>query len=68
MYWTIPLMVSCALLGIGAIVIEPAKDTSAAAAEQAAAKYKQCPDCTETVLEAAQVCKHCGYRFKTASA
>jgi Uncharacterised protein family UPF0547 len=26
---------------------------------------KQCPDCAESVLEAAQVCKHCGHRFET---
>jgi hypothetical protein len=24
---------------------------------------KQCPDCAETVLADARVCKHCGYRF-----
>jgi hypothetical protein len=24
---------------------------------------KKCPDCAETVLEEARVCKHCGYRF-----
>jgi ribosomal protein L37AE/L43A len=24
---------------------------------------KRCPDCAETVLAAAKVCKHCGYRF-----
>jgi len=24
---------------------------------------KSCPDCAETVLAAANVCKHCGYRF-----
>jgi len=24
---------------------------------------KTCPDCAETVLAAARVCKHCGYRF-----
>lgn len=28
---------------------------------------KQCPDCAETVLVAAQVCKHCGHRFETVS-
>jgi hypothetical protein len=27
---------------------------------------KQCPDCAETVLAAARVCKHCGYRFEEA--
>lgn len=24
---------------------------------------KQCPDCAETILSEAHVCKHCGYRF-----
>ena len=27
---------------------------------------KQCPDCAETVLKEARVCKHCGYRFDEA--
>ncbi|WP_082109829.1 zinc ribbon domain-containing protein [Mycobacterium sp. UM_Kg1] len=27
------------------------------------AQTKACPDCAETVLAAARVCKHCGYRF-----
>jgi len=26
-------------------------------------KQKQCPDCAETILADARVCKHCGYRF-----
>lgn len=26
-------------------------------------RTKTCPDCAETVLEAANVCKHCGHRF-----
>ena len=30
------------------------------------AKTKKCPDCTETVLADANVCKHCGYRFASA--
>ncbi len=30
----------------------------------AAEATKRCPDCAELVLEAAQVCKHCGYRFE----
>ena len=27
------------------------------------ARTKKCPDCAETVLADANVCKHCGYRF-----
>jgi hypothetical protein len=26
---------------------------------------KTCPDCAESVQEAANVCKHCGHRFET---
>jgi len=26
-------------------------------------RTKDCPDCAEEVLAAANVCKHCGYRF-----
>ena len=26
---------------------------------------KSCPDCAESVQEAANVCKHCGHRFET---
>jgi len=26
-------------------------------------RFKTCPDCAETVLAGARVCKHCGYRF-----
>jgi Uncharacterised protein family UPF0547 len=28
-----------------------------------ARQRKQCPDCAESVLAKARVCKHCGYRF-----
>ena len=31
-----------------------------ASAEEAT---KMCPDCAETILSAARVCRHCGYRF-----
>ncbi|MGN6275144.1 MAG: zinc ribbon domain-containing protein [Solirubrobacterales bacterium] len=30
-------------------------------------RTKACPDCAETVLEAARVCKHCGHRFDIAA-
>jgi hypothetical protein len=51
---------------IGGILIRrsPALTTEVPATEVAAAsEVKQCPDCAETVLDAARVCKHCGYRF-----
>jgi hypothetical protein len=28
------------------------------------APTKQCPDCAETILAAARVCKHCGHRVE----
>ncbi len=31
---------------------------------EAGQRTKTCPDCAETVLAAARVCKHCGYRFE----
>jgi hypothetical protein len=31
-------------------------------------RTKTCPDCAETILADAQVCKHCGYRFDQALA
>lgn len=32
------------------------------------AQRKTCPDCAETVLAAAKVCRYCGYRFEPATA
>ncbi len=37
-----------------------------AGSEPAKSSTKTCPDCAETVLAAARVCKHCGYRFQQA--
>jgi len=31
-------------------------------------KTKKCPDCAETILADAKVCKHCGYRFASTAA
>lgn len=36
---------------------------SATESGMAATGKKKCPDCAETVLADAQVCKHCGFRF-----
>lgn len=41
-------------------------DPSVAAWEDSAAT-KRCPDCAETILADAKVCKHCGYRFAPAA-
>jgi len=35
-------------------------------AAQADSATKKCPDCAETILADARVCKHCGYRFAPA--
>lgn len=35
----------------------------AAPAHQFGQSNKACPECAETVLAAANVCKHCGHRF-----
>jgi hypothetical protein len=39
-------------------------EATVAAAPPPPAATKTCPDCAETVLAAARVCKHCGYRFE----
>lgn len=36
-------------------------------AEEDSPTQKKCPDCAETVLYDARVCKHCGYRFTRAT-
>ncbi|MDP7724764.1 DUF2510 domain-containing protein [Mycobacterium sp. TY814] len=36
-------------------------------AQSAQARTKKCPDCAETILAEAKVCKHCGYRYARAS-
>jgi ribosomal protein L37AE/L43A len=38
-------------------------EDSLVAAWEAEKTTKKCPDCAETVLADAKVCKHCGYRF-----
>ena len=38
-------------------------EDEAEAEKEKADTEKQCPDCAETILRAAKVCKHCGYRF-----
>jgi hypothetical protein len=56
--------IAAALIGSLALAqrTQQAPVTSSASPKQG---IKQCPDCAETVLAAAKVCKHCGYRFPT---
>jgi hypothetical protein len=46
----------------------PGENESLVAAPEAAKATKKCPDCAETILADARVCKHCGYRFTPTSA
>jgi hypothetical protein len=41
----------------------PTREAAAPAEASPTPATKQCPDCAETVLADARVCKHCGYRF-----
>lgn len=63
-----------ALTAFGGFVLRAAKpvsegsDTSSLAASLAELPAtKTCPECAETVLAAAKVCKHCSYRFEGTS-
>ena len=60
-----------ALALIGSLILaqsakQPVPD-AADAPVTAKAATKKCPDCAETVLADAKVCKHCGYRFAAAA-
>jgi ribosomal protein S27E len=57
-----------ALALIGAVMLRQTQlsageDDPLVAAWEAAKTTKKCPDCAETILADAKVCKHCGYRF-----
>ena len=52
------------LAGLGGILLAGIR--FGAAADVPARRLKKCPDCAETVLGDARVCKHCGYRFEEA--
>lgn len=53
--------VAAALIG-SLTLLQSAKPTSDPIAA-AKSGTKKCPDCAETILADAKVCKHCGYRF-----
>ena len=40
-----------------------ASDVDSSGLQRGQAPTKKCPDCAETILADAHVCKHCGYRF-----
>jgi uncharacterized protein UPF0547 len=53
-----------ALALIGSLMLRDADGSSAVEFDDDGwPRSKKCPDCAETVLSDAKVCKHCGYRF-----
>jgi phage FluMu protein Com len=61
-----------AMVGVGSRMLRQIPDEGldpleAAWAGGAGASSKKCPDCAETILADAHVCKHCGYRFPAAN-
>lgn len=50
---------------IGSLMLRRTAQSPAAEADRAPAQpqTKKCPDCAETILVDAKVCKHCGFRF-----
>jgi hypothetical protein len=63
----VPLGIAIYIAGVGAVLsvigVWVMRRTAEAAPVQPAQVTKQCPDCAETILAEANVCKHCGYRF-----
>jgi ribosomal protein S27E len=60
-----------ALALIGTLMLrqaERAVEDPLVAAWREAKTTKKCPDCAETILADAKVCKHCGYRFTPTNA
>ncbi|WP_457812116.1 zinc ribbon domain-containing protein [Sinorhizobium meliloti] len=53
------ILIAC----LPALVKEVPRTPQQYAAIQEPRREKNCPDCGETVLDVAKVCKHCGYRF-----
>lgn len=45
----------------------PPSDSQTALAAQQEPQTKACPDCAESILAAARVCRYCGYRFGPAA-
>jgi len=63
-----------ALAIVGGFFLRSAKPVSEdsgvpkeAPSEESAKATKTCPECAETILAAAKVCKHCSYRFEETS-
>jgi hypothetical protein len=56
-------LIGSVILGQSARQRVPDVPAAPALTEAAPKPTKKCPDCAETVLADARVCKHCGYRF-----
>jgi hypothetical protein len=60
-------LIGSVILGQSARQRVPDVPAAPALTEAAPKPTKKCPDCAETVLADARVCKHCGYRFAPAA-
>jgi predicted RNA-binding Zn-ribbon protein involved in translation (DUF1610 family) len=54
-----------ALAFIGSLLLNQTGEPPAPNATAPQKRNKKCPDCAETILYDAKVCKHCNYRFAT---
>jgi hypothetical protein len=52
---------------MGALLLYVVGYVGVIVARRTAARYRVCPDCAETVKAAANVCRHCRYRFAPAT-
>jgi hypothetical protein len=59
----VPLAIGPYVAGLGAVLVLIGGWILRNTAEDRVETTKVCPDCAETVQLAANVCKHCGYRF-----